>query len=122
MEETLDNPAGSCEPAPAQETRRIVVEQHGLHALLVLEGQIDLEAAADLRVEAERLLAGSDAVAVDWRAAAHVCPGAVQVLLSLEAELSARSRALRVVRDNPDVRRFLELAGLSGRFPVEQTA
>ena len=101
----------------------MAVERPGAHPLLVLSGHIDLDAAAHLRAEAERLAAGCEAMTVDWHAATHVSAGAVQVLVALQAALSARGRTLHVARDNQDVRRFLELAGLSGRFPVlEQSA
>jgi len=123
LEEILEHPTGSDEAIAAQETRRVVVEQRGSHTLLVLEGEIGLEAAADLRSEGERLLAGSGGVALDWHAATHVGAGAIQVLLALQAALGARGMALDVARDNPSVRRFLELAGVSGHFPAaEQTA
>jgi anti-anti-sigma factor len=115
LEEILER---SGEPLAAQETRHVVVEQRGTRTLLVLEGDIGLDAAADLRTEAERLLAGSGGLAIDWHAAAHVGAGAIQVLLALNAALSARGGSLQVARDNPGVRRFLELAGLSDRFPV----
>lgn len=98
-------------------------EDTGTPAAMVLAGQVDLDAAGRLRTEAERFLAGSGDVTLDWHAAEHVGAGAVQVLLALEAALMAQGRALRVASDNPDVRRFLTLAGLSGRFPVlERTA
>jgi anti-anti-sigma factor len=103
-------------------TYHVALERRDSHALLVLEGQIGLEAAADLRSEGERVLAGSEAVAIDWHESTHVGAGAVQVLLSLAAALSARGRALCVAGDNPDVRRYLELAGLSQHFPVSEPA
>jgi anti-anti-sigma regulatory factor len=108
-------------PVAARETIR--VEQGDKQVLLLMEGQMDLDAAATLQAAAERLLAGSEGVAIDWHAAGHVCAGAVQVLLALEVALSSCGRALHVANDNPDVRRYLELAGLSSRFPlVEHSA
>jgi len=118
---TKENNAGPGE-AGGGGTYSIRVERHGLQPLLVLAGDIGLEAAADLRAEAERLLAGSASVALDWGAARHVCASAAQVLLALQAALSTRGRTLEVVRDNADVRRFLELAGLSLHFRLMELA
>lgn len=122
MEDIFEIPTGASARASAEETHRVAVEQRDSHAFLVLAGEIGLDAAADLRAEAERLLAGPEAVALDWHAATHIGAGAIQVLLSLEAALSARGRALRVAGDNPDVRHYLELAGLSAHFPALEPA
>jgi len=121
VKETIDHRAGS--GSPTAETFRIAVEPRGAQTVLVLEGQIGLDAGAHLRAEAEGLLGGSGGVAIDWRSAAHVGAGAVQILLALQTALAGRGRALRVAGENPEVRRFLEFAGLSGHFPIlERTA
>jgi len=123
VEEPQDHSVIFDDAAAVPDTFRIAVEQRDSHALMTLEGPVDLEAAASLRVEVERLLGGSAAVRIDWHAAGHFCAGAIQVLLALGAALTARGGSLSVAGDNPDIRRFLELAGLSGHFPVrEQSA
>lgn len=101
-----------------EQTFRPTVEPGDLQTVLVLSGRIDLEASGRMLAEAERLLAGAGPVALDWRAVEHLGAGAIQVLLALEAALTARGRTLRVAGDNPDVRRFLDVAGLSAHFQV----
>lgn len=87
--------------------------------LLVLAGPIGMEEASRLYAEALRLAAGCGDVAVDWSGAEHVCAGAIQVLLALEATLTASGRRLCVSADHPSIRESLELAGISGHFPVK---
>jgi len=115
MEQINDNAAGSAFPGP---THRITVAPGPSLTLVVLEGPIDQDAAAELRLEAQRLLSGDAAVQIDWHAATYASAGAIQVLLALESALKARGRNLRVLRDNVEIRCFLELAGLSGHFSV----
>jgi len=103
-----------------QESTAITVARSGSGSLVVLAGQIDLDAAARLRPEAEKLLTESGPVALDWQAAEHASAGAVQVLLALAAALQARGRAFSVVRDQAEIRSMLNLAGLSGHFPVAE--
>ncbi len=106
-----------CEPP---DLFRVEVGQLESRDLLLLAGQINLDAAARLRDEALRVVASARAVGVDWRQAEYVSASAVQVLLALGAALAARGLPLEVAGDNPGVRRSLELAGLSGRFPVRE--
>ena len=87
--------------------------------LLVLVGQIGLDATAQLRDEAEHLAASARHVDVDWREAESLTASCLQVLVALAISLSERGQTLRVTADNPEIRRSLELAGLSERFPVE---
>ncbi len=118
MEEPL-SPADS----ETSENTRIGIEQRGSHTFLVLDGNMDLDAAVELRAKTEQLLSASEPVSLDWGAARHVGAGALQVLLAFEAALSARGRMLRVARDNPAIRRSLLFAGLSSHFPLaEQSA
>ena len=96
---------------------RIEVRAGDTHNLLVLAGLIGLDAAPQLRDEAERLAARSEDVAIDWRDVEHVGAAAMQVLLALGTALSGSGRKLYVVADNAGLRGYLELAGLSGSFP-----
>lgn len=85
--------------------------------LLVLAGQVGLDATAKLLDEAEDLAGEARDVDLDWREADVVSASSLQVLLALGVSLSERGRAMRITADNPDIRRLLELAGLSTRFP-----
>jgi anti-anti-sigma regulatory factor len=100
---------------------RVEVRRRETHDLLVLAGQIGLDAAVQLRGEALLLASGERAVDVDWREAETVTAGALQVLLALRIALSERGQGLRVVEDHPNIRRLLEAAGLSAYFPVPET-
>jgi len=103
-----------------QESSAVTVTRSGSGASVVLAGQIDLDAAARLRAETEKLLAESGPVVLDWQAAGHASGGAVQVLLALGAALKARGRALAVSRDQAEIRSMLERAGLSSYFPIAE--
>jgi anti-anti-sigma factor len=86
--------------------------------LLVLAGEMNLDAARQLRDAALGVVAGGREVGVDWRAVEHVSTGALQVLLALRSALDTCGHRLHVAGDNPGVRRTLETAGLSGLFPT----
>jgi len=88
--------------------------------LLVLAGDIGLDAATQLRDEAEHLTARARDVDVGWRESEIVTASSLQVLLALGVSLSAQGQTLRVTGDNPKVRHLLELAGLSTRFPAPE--
>lgn len=94
----------------------ISMEDKGLQRLLRLRGVLGPDAAAALHREAAQIAAGRGDVGVDWSAAEHVSAASLQVLLALQKSLSGKGRKLEVVADHPAVRRFLETAGLSGRF------
>jgi len=109
--------AGSaCEPT--EQVFRVEIQQRESCNLLVLAGQIGWEAAAPLRAEAQLLAAGGREVAIDWREAESVTAGALQVLLALGLALSQRGQRLRVIEDNPNIRRLLEVAGLAAHLPL----
>jgi anti-anti-sigma regulatory factor len=88
--------------------------------VLVLAGDISLDAVPQLTDAALQTVAGGKQVAVDWSEARHICGGALQVLLALGTALAARGQVLSVAGDNPSVRHTLELAGLSQLFPVRR--
>jgi anti-anti-sigma factor len=118
----------ACEPAPPDEISidhevfRVEVRPSESCDVLVLAGELNLDAVRQLTEAALGLVAGGKEVGIDWREAGHVSAGAMQVLLALRAALDARGRALRVTGDNPGVRRTLELAGLSQLFPVRDAS
>ena len=88
--------------------------------VLILAGAINLDAATRLREAALTATTAARDVAIDWSEAGHVGAGALQLLLALRAALAGGGHLLDVARDNPGVRHTLELAGLSGLFPVRE--
>ena len=88
------------------------------HGLLMLAGLVGTDAAPELCAKARVLVSDSKDVAIDWQDAEHVGASAIQVLLALGSALSRHGHKLYVIHDNPSVRRFLELSGLSAKFPV----
>jgi anti-anti-sigma regulatory factor len=54
---------------------------------------------------------------IDWSLAEHVDACVLQVLLSQYKLLKTHSLSLYVANDNPDVRGYLALSGLSEYFP-----
>jgi anti-anti-sigma factor len=116
----------SGEPAPPDEIPaehelfRVEVKPSESCDLLLLAGEMNLDAASQLRDAALGAVAGGRQVAVDWREVGHVSVGALQVLLALRSALDARGQVLHVSGDNPGVRRTLDLAGLSGLFPASE--
>ena len=118
----------TCEPELVNETS---VEDVLFHVelrpsascdLLVLAGEISLDAAHQLSDVALQAVSGGKDVAIDWSEAGHICAGALQVLLALGTALGARGQVLSVAGDNSGARHTLELAGLSRLFPVRQGA
>ncbi|HUA58739.1 MAG TPA: hypothetical protein VML19_08305 [Verrucomicrobiae bacterium] len=89
----------------------------GSRNLLVLAGEIGLDAIGVLYEEAPRLSVAAGGVDIDWREAQVVSGGCLQVLLALGTALSQRALTLRAAADNPKIRQSLELAGWSTRFP-----
>jgi anti-anti-sigma factor len=85
--------------------------------LVKLRGDVRVEAAAQLLLEAAQADPQKDAV-VDWEQAEHVDTCVFQVLLSFQQRLAESGRSLKVEKDNPHVREYLRLAGLSDLFPV----
>jgi anti-anti-sigma factor len=99
---------------------RIEIRPTESYDLLVLSGEITLDAAGHLREAALAAAAGAREVAVDWRDARHVSAGALQLMLALRAALETSGRALSVAADNPAMRRTLEVTGLSQLFPIRE--
>jgi anti-anti-sigma regulatory factor len=61
-------------------------------------------------------------VLVDWERAERVDPCVLQVLLAFQKLLGNRGLSLRIARDNPAVREYLQQAGLSEDFPLSSAA
>jgi anti-anti-sigma factor len=85
-----------------------------------------LKLQGDCRVDAARLLLdqllqspANQNVVVDWEKAEHVDTCVLQVLLSLKRHLGQRGFSLSAVKDNPVIREYLQLAGLSGDLPLQ---
>lgn len=95
------------------------IELHDSEAfdVLWLAGNLDVSAVLRLHTEAKRIAAGTNDVVIDWSHAEYISASAIQVLLCLSAVLKRVGRSLTVSSDNPTVRRFLELAGVSDPFP-----
>jgi anti-anti-sigma factor len=100
----------------------IEIRESDAYHLLALTGQIGLEAAPLLHTTAQRLATGGADVRMDWAGAGHVSAAALQVLLALGSRLAADGRGFSVSADAPGVRRFLEISGLSDRFPCDTGA
>jgi len=94
-------------------------------SLLPREDTTILKLRGNSRADAARLLLEqllespiSQNVAVDWEQAEHVDACMLQVLLALRNCLVQQGLSLSVTMDNPAVREYLRLAGLSEFFPV----
>ena len=98
---------------------QISVKVRASDVLVKLRGNVRVDSASSLQ---QRLLEtlGTKDLAVDWEQAEHVDASALQVLLACAKTLKQRTGALRVEKDNPHVRQYLELAGLSDYFPLRQ--
>lgn len=89
--------------------------------LLVLSGALGADAVQPLHGVALQALSGGRQVEVDWSAATVLSACALQVLLALRSGLNARAQQLPVSGDNPAMRHWLELAGLSDLFPCRES-
>lgn len=113
----------ACKAAPPgefpleNELFRVEVHRSESCDCLVLAGEMNLDAASQLRDAALGVVAEGREVAVDWRDVGHVSAGALQVLLALRSALAARGSALHIAGDNPNLRRTLEVAGLAELLP-----
>jgi anti-anti-sigma factor len=85
--------------------------------IVKIEGSARVETAVLLKQELSQAQIPHE-VAVDWGDAEHVDACVLQVLLALGKFLTERGSSLIVDRDNPKVRQYLKLSGLSEYFPV----
>jgi len=85
--------------------------------MVKLEGSARVETAVRLKQELAQAQIAHE-VAIDWGEAEHVDACVLQVLLALGKLLAERGSSLIVDRDNPKVRQYLKLSGLSEYFPV----
>lgn len=120
IETTLGEPNLTDEPCIEAELFRVEIRPTTAGDLLLLSGAVSLDAVQQLNEAALQALTGGRAVTIDWAEARRVCAGAVQVLLVLRSALLMRGLVLSVTGDNTDVRRTLELAGLSHFFPIHE--
>ena len=92
-----------------------VQDRDGIRCLTLSE-KAGIEITASLR---DALLATdlSRDVALNWAQAEHVHTSVIQVLLAWKQLLAEHGRSLTVACDNPQVRSFLQLSGLSEQFP-----
>jgi anti-anti-sigma factor len=102
----------------------VVMAQPGLslfddegHTTVKIEGSARVEMAVLLKQELTRAQIAHE-VAIDWGEAEHVDACVLQILLAFGKLLAERGSSLIVERDNPKVRQYLELSGLSEYFPV----
>ncbi len=93
-----------------------VFEEEG-RTMVKLEGSARVETAVRLKQELAQAQIAHE-VAIDWGEAEHVDACVLQVLLALGKLLAERGSSLIVDRDNPKVRQYLKLSGLSEYFPV----
>jgi anti-anti-sigma regulatory factor len=96
----------------------ISVDRDSTAIRLKICGDAGVENATELR---QRLLATeiSGDLVVDWEAAERVHTSVLQVLLSFSKTLKPGC-SVRVEKDNPQLREYLELSGLSDFFPLRQ--
>src|SRR5579864_3871343 len=89
----------------------------GSEQVLVLQGTLTLEHIRCLHETAMRLSRDAASVVVDCAAAEHLDACTLQIFLALKTELERGGHAFRIARENAEVRRYLELAGLATHFP-----
>lgn len=99
-----------------EQTPVLRVEEQTEHHVLTLSGTASLEIIQQLHAEALRLAHAGKDVVVDWRSAEYVDACVLQELIALGRALSNDGKKLRLAGDNPQVTRYLQLAGLAGCF------
>jgi anti-anti-sigma factor len=91
------------------------------NAVLVrLTGTASIAAAALLREKFLHTKIDKDLM-VDWKEAEYVDTSVLQVLLAVSKVLPGRGFSLGVVNDSATVRHYLEIAGLSDEFPLQDS-
>jgi anti-anti-sigma factor len=92
------------------------LERDGI-LILQLKGKARVEAAQLLQQQLAQIDSNRD-LALDWEQAEHIDACVLQVLLAFRKSRSDRQFSLTVDRDNPHVREYLRMSGLSDYFPV----
>jgi anti-anti-sigma factor len=87
--------------------------------ILKIEGSARVETAVLLKQKLAEVEIDHD-VTLDWAEAEHVDASVLQVLLALRKSLAEDGLELVVNNDNPRVRVYLKLSGLSEYFPVRE--
>ncbi len=87
--------------------------------MVKLEGSARVETAILLKQKLAQSQIARE-VAIDWGEAEHVDASVLQVLLVLGKSLAERGSRIVVDQDNPRVREYLKLSGLSEYFPVRE--
>jgi anti-anti-sigma factor len=80
-------------------------------AVLELSGTVDVASARRLHEEAMGLAAAGGLVIVDWAECSYLDAAILQTLLALQRRLEAKGGSLRVGRDAPAIRAWLNMAG-----------
>lgn len=110
-------------PTPADHLLHLEAEEDGNRAILRLRGEVDICTASRLRDRLAALLKGDgrSAVVLDLSGLEFMDATGLEVLV--QAQLLAGARGTELVLAHPPgiVRRLLEVTGLEGTFPVEQT-
>jgi anti-sigma B factor antagonist len=84
-------------------------------AVVVLEGEIDLATAPQLRSFLdEKISAGITEVVIDAQEVSFVDSTGIAVFAFAKAELEARGGRLRVIHPSSSLRKVLDLTGFSG--------
>jgi anti-sigma B factor antagonist len=93
-------------------------------AVLIIEGEHDLEAAPDLRKELSALIAEDSALVVDLSSATFIDSSVVTLLVDAhhEAEQKGNGFAAALPSNTAEgVRRVIEVTGLAEALPIEAT-
>jgi anti-anti-sigma factor len=89
--------------------------QSGGRSVYRLEGEIDMSAAEALLVRTTELAAAHDGdLVLDLAAITFIDSGGMRALLIVRENLAAAGRALRLANVTPEVKRLLDLVGLTG--------
>ena len=99
----------------------ISFEQRDCDTVLTLAGDVRVENAAGLKDGLQQNGFTRDLV-IDWSVSEHVHSCILQLLLAQAKTLKQHGHSLRVEKDNPQVRGYLQLAGLSDHFPLREAA
>jgi len=94
----------------------VIDEEDG--TLIRLMGHARVETAVRIH-EALAKVPFAHPVTVEWEEAEHVDGCVLQLLLAVQKILKERGLSLTVRKDNPKVREYLNLAGLSEYFPAQ---
>jgi anti-anti-sigma factor len=97
---------------------RLGVDERGEHAVVRLEGELDLGTSDEVEATLAELASRKRIVTVDLRGLAFMDSTAIRLLVGFDALARADGFTFFVVRGGPQIQRVLEVSGVDGHLAL----